>query len=298
MAAKHKTTKKTVKRTVTSRRRVKPVENVIPEQVQPTVIPNTSFQPVQPAQPIQPIVPSQPIQPVQPIQTVQPMQIVPMTSSSQPVSTQETSAENSTTQPVDASADPEPEIKMGTEDRLATDSDTDGKATDPASLPQITSENNEDKSAEKKNLLLPILVIVLLGIAVLGGLFIYRQNFSKKIEKIKEVSLSPTPIEKATPKPLDLSKFTIEILNGSGIEGAASSQKSDLESIGFKVATIGNADNGDYTTTLIQAKKDVDKAFLDKLRTTLEESLEVSTEELDKDAKTDIVIIIGSEKAE
>lgn len=294
MAAKHKATKKTAKRTVASKVH-KALESAILEQA--TVIPNNSFQPIQPVQPIvspQPTQPPiQPAQPIQPVQQVAPMQTVPMPSSSQPMPVGETSAENSTTQPVEQ----EPEIKMGTEDRLATDS-IDGKATGPASPPQITTESNQNQSGEKKNVLLPILVIVLLGIAVLGGLFLYRQNFSKKIEKIKEVSLSPTPIEKVTPKPLDLSKFKIEILNGSGIEGQASSQKTDLESMGFVVAAIGNADNGDYTTTLIQTKKDVDKAFLDKLRTVLEESFEVSTEELDEDAKTDVVIIIGSKKTE
>ncbi|MEK7517894.1 MAG: LytR C-terminal domain-containing protein [Patescibacteria group bacterium] len=297
MAAKHKTTRKTVKRKVAPRRKEESVESIIP--VRATVIPNTTFQPVQPTQPLQPAQPIQPIQPGEPVQTVQsvqPMQTVPMSSSSQPTSTQDASSfENSTTK----STEGEPEIKMGTEEELATASKIDGKATDPASPPQTTTESDQNKSASKKNLLLPILVIVLLGIAILGGLFIYRQNFSKKAEeKVNEVSLPPKPVKKPTAEPLDLSKFKIEILNGSGIEGAASSQKSDLEAMGFNITSVGNADNSDYTEIVIRAKKAVDKAFLDKLRTTLEESFEVSEEELDEEATTDIVIIIGSKKEE
>ena len=66
-----------------------------------------------------------------------------------------------------------------------------------------------------------------------------------------------------------------------------------------KIAEIGNADNSDYEETIIQAKKNVDKVFLDKLKTALKESFVVAdVEKLDEDAETDLVIIIGSKKNE
>lgn len=314
MAAKHKTTKKTFKRKAVPIKQVIPVESLIPEP--PTVLPNNSFQSVQPVQPVQPIVsadfiqtPAQPVQPNQPVQSIQsvqpiqPMQTVQMTSSSQPMPVLGTSSlENSNTQPEgiseDASANAEPEIKLGTEGKLSDTPTIIEKNTDQKpDASQEVAEAIKNKSAGKKNHLLPIIFIVLMGIAVLGGLFIYRQNFTSKVEeKINEVSLSPSPIVKPTIKPLDLSKFEIEILNGSGIEGEASSQRSDLEEMGFTISSIGNADNSDYTKTVIQAKKGIDKAFLDKLKVTLEKSYEVMTEELDADAETDIVVIIGSSK--
>lgn len=293
MAAKHKITKKIVKRKVSSKTRAKPIENTMPEQA-PTVIPNV------PVQPVQPITFSQPVQPVEPIVPAQPSQPV----SPQPVPV---SPQSPTLTP---SSDEELEIKMGTGDK-STQAASDpvqvantAEAVSEKSSAQpkdeaLITEGIQNKSEEKKNFLLPILVVVLLGAAVLGGLFIYRENFTAKVEKkVNEVSLPPSPIEKATPEPLDLSKFEIAILNGSGIDGEASNQKSNLESAGFNVAAIGNADESNYTETVIQSKKDVDDAFLDKLKGTLEESFEVTTEELDEDAETDIVIIIGNKKAE
>ena len=128
----------------------------------------------------------------------------------------------------------------------------------------------------------------------------FKQNLLNRglKEKVNVVSLSPTP-EEPTPKTVDLSKYTISVLNGSEIDGAASNLKSDLEGAGFQVSSIGNADKSDYAETVIQAKENVDKDFLDKLTTTLEESFAVGkTEELDEDSETDIIVIIGSKTAE
>ena len=302
MAAKTKTTKKTVKKKATFRKTVKSVESIPQEQA--TVIPNNSFQPIQPIQPVPPIQPVQPIinsdftqmpvQTAQPVQPVQPIQATPMNVSSQPMPAQPVS-------PIDGPKIPEaaePEIKIGTgiDGKSSSTVSSDGKNMDPKpDASQIVAEALKDKSGGKKNLILPIIFIVLLGVAVLGGLFIYRENFTNKVEeKINEVSLSPSPIEKPTTIPVDLSKFTISILNGSGIAGEASNQKSDLESMGFTISAVGNADNSDYAETVIQAKKSVDKAFFDKLKTALEKSFEVTTEVLDEDAETDVTIIIGS----
>lgn len=54
---------------------------------------------------------------------------------------------------------------------------------------------------------------------------------------------------------------TIEVLNGSGVQGLASKAASDLESLGFVVERVGNADHFDYEETLVIALEDkVDKA--------------------------------------
>lgn len=97
-------------------------------------------------------------------------------------------------------------------------------------------------------------------------------------------------------KAVDLTKYEIEIQNGSGISGEASRQQENLESEGFTVSSIGNADNSDYTETIIQAKETVEAAFLDKLKSVLEESFVVGeTEELPQDADSDVIVILGSE---
>ena len=158
-------------------------------------------------------------------------------------------------------------------------------------------ENPTSDTPPEKNFMWPILFVVFLALALLAGIFIYKQGV-KKQEKINVVTLSVTPT--LTPEPtkakIDLSKYEIKILNGSEVEGEAGRQKSNLEGEGFTVSTIGNAAKSDYTKTIIQAKKEVDQAYLAKLKSVLEESFVVGeAEELPEDAESNVIIIIGSQ---
>lgn len=171
-------------------------------------------------------------------------------------------------------------------------------AADP--LTDFKEKMNEEESLPsdmppKKNFMWPILFIFIITLLILSGVFVYNNN--TKGERVNVVTLSPTPT--ITPEPtkaIDLSKYEIEILNGSEVNGEAGRQKESLEKEGFAISSIGNADNSDYTDTLIQAKKEVDKDFLDKLKTVLESSFTVKEEELSEDASVLIVIILGTKK--
>ncbi len=60
---------------------------------------------------------------------------------------------------------------------------------------------------------------------------------------------------------------------------------------------IGNAQSSDFDLTIIQAKKGVDKAFLDNLKSVLGETYLLGSGEKLEDSETvDVVIIIGSGK--
>lgn len=147
----------------------------------------------------------------------------------------------------------------------------------------------------KKNFMWPILFIFIIALVLLGGIFVYKKT---KSEKVNVVTLSPTPtvIAKPTNAEIDLSKYPIKILNGSEVDGEAGRQKDNLEGEGFTVSSVGNAAQSDYTKTIIQAKEDVDKDFLDKLKSVLEESFVVGEiEDLPEDADPNVIIIIGSE---
>jgi hypothetical protein len=154
----------------------------------------------------------------------------------------------------------------------------------------------------------PLLIIIpgvlLLG-ALLGGVYFYQKGVNQ--------SLSPTPtpesstdVIEATTQPssspsakLDLTKYSINVQNGSGIPGTAGAAKDILTKAGFKVGTTGNADNYDYTDTIIKAKSDVPSDFITKLTTTLSATYEVAKAQTLSDSSTDtIVVIIGSSKAE
>jgi len=152
-------------------------------------------------------------------------------------------------------------------------------------------------ASEKKNYMWPILFIFILAIALLAGIFIYKQGIFKK-EKVDVASVTPTPAVTAEPtKAVDLTKYEIEIQNGSEVSGEASRQKTNLEEEGFKISTIGNADNSDYTDTIIKAKKEVDENFITKLKDFLNNAFTVGeTETLPEDSSASIVVIIGTKK--
>jgi len=152
-------------------------------------------------------------------------------------------------------------------------------------------------ASEKKNYMWPILFIFILALSLLAGIFVYKQGIFKK-EKTNVVSASPTPAITVEPtKAIDLTKYEIEVQNGSEANGEASRQKTSLEEEGFKISTVGNADNSDYTDTIIKAKKEVDKDFIAKLKSFLNNTFTVGeTETLSEDATTSIIVIIGTKK--
>lgn len=149
---------------------------------------------------------------------------------------------------------------------------------------------------QKKNFMWQILFIVFLALASMVGIFIYKQGMNKGMQ-VKVVTLSPTPTRAPIPTAaeIDLSKYEIKILNGSKVDGEARRQKANLEAEGFTVVLVGNAAKSDYTKTIIQAKEDVDKDSLGKLKSVLEQSFVVGEiEELPEDADSDVIVIIGS----
>lgn len=148
----------------------------------------------------------------------------------------------------------------------------------------------------QKNFMWPILFVVFLALATLIGIFVYKQGMNKG-PNVNVVTLSPTPTAMPEPtKAVDLTKYEIKVLNGSEVDGEAGRQKESLEAKGFTVFSIGNAANSDYIETIIQAKKTVEPAFLNKLKSVLGESFVVGeTGELSSDADSDVIVIIGSE---
>lgn len=153
-----------------------------------------------------------------------------------------------------------------------------------------------DKS-QQKNYMWPILLVFIITILLLTGVFLYRNGINTN-DKVNVVTLSSSPT--ITPEPtkaIDLAKYEIEIQNGGGVSGEASRQEANLAAEGFTISSIGNADNSDYTDTIIKAKKEVDKDFIAKLKSVLSNSFTVGeTESLSEDTSVPIVIIIGTKK--
>lgn len=106
-------------------------------------------------------------------------------------------------------------------------------------------------------------------------------------------SIEPT----ATPEVVNLAEYKIKILNGSGITGIATKLKTSLINAGFDVAAIGNADNNNYTDTIISAGKDIKSSYLAKLKDELGKSFVISTETSSSSAAgsdADLVVTLGT----
>lgn len=148
--------------------------------------------------------------------------------------------------------------------------------------PSLTQDSLDESAfwQTKKGIIWTSLFGVSILMALVAGVFIYRQGIIKSGANNQNTSISlPTSIEEsklssspssspsATPtsEVLDASKYSIEVLNGSGILGEAAKAKGLLEQEKFIVSSIGNADQSNYQKTIIQAKKTVLKEFLDNL---------------------------------
>jgi hypothetical protein len=108
------------------------------------------------------------------------------------------------------------------------------------------------------------------------------------------------PTVAPTQKPVNLTAYTIAVLNGSGIAGKAASEKSALTSAGFSVTSVGNATNSNYTKTEISAKSSVDQAFLTKLESELQNDYDVNTSiaTSPSSSQTDVTVTLGTSTAQ
>lgn len=158
----------------------------------------------------------------------------------------------------------------------------------------------EKNSSGPKPLLIIIPGVLLLG-ALLGGIVFYQKNIgiNSAIETpVPTETTEATPEASATPSAtVDLTKYTVVVLNGSGIAGEAGKVKTILTDADFKVGTTGNASTYDFTKTIVKAKSDVDAAYVSKLIETLGKTYVVDkAQTLSDSSKDDVQVIVGTSK--
>lgn len=162
----------------------------------------------------------------------------------------------------------------------------------------------DKNSTGPKPLLIIIPGVLLLG-ALLGGIVFYQSSVNTQ-KNIKDAELTETPIpteatemvETSTPSAtLDLTKYKVAILNGSGIGGEAGKVKTILTDAKFVVSTTGNASTYDYTKTIVKAKSTVDAAFVSKLVDTLGAVYVVDkAQTLSTSSTSDVQVVVGTSK--
>lgn len=121
-------------------------------------------------------------------------------------------------------------------------------------------EKEEDVPQEKSNQKLFVIGAILTGlviIAVIVFLISARNNISEPVNSPEPTS-TPVSSPSATPKiTLVRSDWSLEVLNGSGVSGAAKKVADKLIALGYQVVKTGNADRDDYTNTQILVKKEL-----------------------------------------
>lgn len=144
-------------------------------------------------------------------------------------------------------------------------------------------------------LLLGALGYIIFQVGVVKG----QQDAAAQLAKQQEeeaATATPTPTE--APEAVAKDTYEIVILNGSGVSGEAGRVKTSLEEEEYKVGSTGNADNSDYTETVVQVKEEVNTAWVDELVSLLKQTYVVAeVETAEEDAENDVTVIIGSEKA-
>lgn len=121
-------------------------------------------------------------------------------------------------------------------------------------------------------------------------------------EEEAEEEASPTKAPTNTPRPtqnpvdkttgLDRSELSVEVLNGSGVSGAAAKAAENLRVLGYSISKTGNADNSDYTNTTIEVKSSSSE-FLSLLKKDLSGSYTIGTTSATFSGSADARVIIG-----
>lgn len=167
------------------------------------------------------------------------------------------------------------------------------------------------------------IIFIILGIIAVGLLIFGVTRFLGSKGEKEEVKATPTPTEEVlptdtptpeaspteevtktpTPKPtsnpidkttgLDRSKLSIQVLNGSGVAGAASKVAELLRGVGYRIASTGNADNFDFVDTSIDVKS-ASSSYLGLLKKDLQSSYTIgSTSATLATGSADAVVIVG-----
>ncbi|OGE10136.1 hypothetical protein A3A60_00515 [Candidatus Curtissbacteria bacterium RIFCSPLOWO2_01_FULL_42_26] len=173
--------------------------------------------------------------------------------------------------------------------------------TNPTTGPAPIYQQSQEKNAKWLWLLIILIILGAVALAFFKGV----GPFGKISPFVKKEVASPTPASvsstdfSASPSPseteVDRAKPAVRVLNGSGVAGLAASVKDMLENLGWRVASIGNADSSDYAQTEIRLKDDF-ASYQEALIKDLSDkySVKISSETLDSTDSADIEIIVGS----
>lgn len=184
-------------------------------------------------------------------------------------------------------------------------------ATVPELGPAVKETNNIDLTSKPNDtgaflkIFLVTFFATLLAFLLAGGVYVYLTGKSVKSKQqaatVNTIAETPAPtsgLAVASPSAVpttDYSSFKVSVLNGNGGIGVATAAKTIIEKAGFKVSSVGNADNFNFTNTIIQVKSSVPANVVAALKNALGASYSVKIgDQLDPADNFDIVVTVGS----
>lgn len=159
-------------------------------------------------------------------------------------------------------------------------------------------EENNSKPSKSNKLFFIIPLILILIVAGIYGYITYTDSPASQPEPTIQPEVVITESPSPSPVAVEPSEYTVQVLNGSGTAGLASSAQEDLEEAGFEDVEVGNADNYDYTDTIISLKEDAPSSLDALLEDLFSDYVVEIDRDLDEDSDYDIVIILGSSSSD
>lgn len=121
-------------------------------------------------------------------------------------------------------------------------------------------------------------------------------NLPVNIGQANRPTITPTPVPPTPTPSFKKEELKIKVLNGSGTVGKATEVKNLLKDKGYQEIVTGNADNYDFTKTVIQVKKSLvgaGKVVASDLKDSVSSPKIDNT--LSDDETSDVIITIGSD---
>lgn len=172
----------------------------------------------------------------------------------------------------------------------------------PVAGTPIYQETPDGNNAKWLWFLIVIIIVAALAFAFFKGIGPFAKfrgvakeeaSPSPEVAQVQEIT-SPSP-EASAAATVDKSAAKLRILNGGGKAGAASEAKDFLESKGWDVASLGNADSYDFTQTVVRLKakfSSLGSVLIADLSSKY--STQSTSEVLEASSTADIEVIVGS----
>jgi hypothetical protein len=183
---------------------------------------------------------------------------------------------------------------------------------EPVKEESHTEESTETKPESDK---IPAWIIILaffgglaLGAGLLGGIFYYKTSVENSLpeptatpyeQPIVEETPESSPLASPKSSPnstADLSKYSLQILNGSGISGEAGKVEDLLNKAGFTKTTTGNAKAYDYEETEVAIKASLPDSVFEEIKSALSSYKLKEVDPPSSSSSYDVVITVGKSK--